>query len=341
MPATLITSQTGIRQDLSDLIAVVDAKTCPVVSMAKKGSEPINPLTQWQADSYGTPTLAGVLSNSDITDANYEDQAANRVLLSARIQKFRRVPSVDDLAQNVSEVAGVGKKREMARAVTRSLEMLKRDMEATFCSNQESREQSGANAYLTRGLGRWIQNGAQSDLPVNAAYRTPAASVLTTAPSALTETAVQGLLQSLFLQTGKVQSYSLVCGPALKRAFTGFTRTQFASTNVGSSIRTLTQSAESNKITSTIDIFEGDFGSLELIPSLFMAADATGATATDEQLGRGYVLDMDMVELRYNRKPRYQELEDRGGGSRGIVDAICALCVKSPLALGKFAPTAA
>ena len=341
MPATLITSQTGIRQDLSDLIAVVDAKTCPVVSMAKKGSEPINPLTQWQADAYGTPNLSGVLSNADITDANYEDQAANRVLLSARIQKFRRVPSVDDLANSVSEVAGIGKKREMARAVTKSLEMLKRDMEATFCSNQESREQSGSNAYLTRGLGRWIQNGAQSDLPVNSAYRTPSASVLTTAPSALTETAVQGLLQSIFLQTGKVQSYSLVCGPALKRAFTGFTRTQFASTNVGSSIRTLTQSAESNKITSTIDIFEGDFGSLELIPSLFMAADATGATATDEQLGRGYVLDMDMVELRYNRKPRYQELEDRGGGARGIVDAICALCVKSPLALGKFAPTAA
>ena len=341
MSATLITSQTGIRQDLSDLIAVVDAKTCPVVSMAKKGAEPINPLTQWQADSYGTPTLAGVLSNADVTDANYEDQAANRVLLSARIQKFRRVPSVDDLAQNVSEVAGIGKKREMARAVTRSLEMLKRDMESTFCSNQESQEQSGASPYLTRGLGRWIQNAAQSDLPVNASYRTPAASVLTTAPSALTETAVQGLLQSLFLQTGKVQSYSLVCGPALKRAFTGFTRTQFASTNVGSSIRTLTQSAESNKITSTIDIFEGDFGSLELIPSLFMAQDASGATAADEKLGRGYVLDMDMVELRYNRKPRYQELEDRGGGSRGIVDAICALCVKSPLALGKFAPTAA
>jgi hypothetical protein len=58
------------------------------------------------------------------------------------------------------------------------------------------------------------------------------------------------------------------------------------------------------------------------------------------QNGRGYVLDMDMVELRYNRKPRFQELEDRGGGPRGIVDAICALCVKSPLALGKFAPTA-
>jgi hypothetical protein len=338
MPATLITSQTGIRQDLSDLIAVVDAKSCPVVSMAKKGAEPINPLTQWQADAFGAPTLAGVLSNSDVTSSDYEDQAANRVLLSARIQKFRRVPSVDDLANTVSEVAGIGKKKEMARAVSKSLEMLKRDMEATFCSDQEGREQSGSNAYLTRGLGRWIQNGAQGDLPVNANYRTPTGSINATATASLTENNIQDMLQSIYSQTGKVSTYSLVCGPTLKRQFTSFTRTQFGTTNVASAIRVLNQKDE-NKIVSTVDIFEGDFGTLELIPSLFLAADAT-TNAAAVQNGRGYVLDMDMVELRYNRKPRFQELEDRGGGPRGIVDAICALCVKSPLALGKFAPTA-
>ena len=339
MAATLITGQTGIRQDLSDLIAVVDAKTCPVVSMAKKGSEPINPLTQWQADGYNSVTVpAGVLSNADVTSADFIDNAANRVLLSARIQKFREVPSVDDLAQNVSEVAGVGKRREMARAVTKSLEQIKRKMEAAFCSDQESVEQSGATPYKTRGLGKWIQNGAQTDLPVNASYRTPTTSVNTTATAALTENDIQNMLQSIYEQTGKGQTYSLVCGPTLKRQFTAFTRTQFASTNVASAIRVLNQKDES-KIVSTVDIFEGDFGTLELIPSLFLAKDAIVNPAA-VQNGRGYVLDMDMIELRYNRKPRFQELEDQGGGPRGIVDAICALCVKSPLALGKFAPTA-
>lgn len=335
MAATLITNQVGIRQDLSDLIAVVDAKTCPVVSTAKKGSEPISPLTQWQADAFATTGVpSGVLSNADISSSDFIDNAANRAILSARVQKFREVPSVDDLAQNISEVAGIGKKREMAKAVTKSLEQIKRSMEAAFCSDQESQEQSGSDAYLTRGLGKWIQNGAQTDLPVAAAYRTPSASINTTATASLTEANVQDVLQSIYEQTGKVSTYSLICGPNLKRAFTGFTRTQFASTNVASAIRTLNQDAEAKKITSTVDIFEGDFGTLELIPSLFLAKD--GSTA--EQLSRGYVLDMDMVELRYNRKPRFQELEDRGGGSRGIVDAICALCVKSPLGLGKFDP---
>lgn len=340
MAATLITSQTGIRQDLSDLIAVVDAKTCPVVSMAKKGADPINPLSQWQADGYNAVTVpSGILSNADVSASDYVDNAANRVLLSARIQKFREVPSVDDLAQNVSEVAGIGKRKEMARAVSKSLEQLKRSMEATFCSDQESVEQSGATPYKTRGLGKWIQNGAQGDLPVAASYRTPTTSVNTTATASLTESNIQDILQSIYEQTGKSSTYSLVCGPALKRQFTSFTRTQFASSNVAAAIRVLNQKDES-KIVSTVDIYEGDFGTLELIPSLFLAKDASGASASAVQNGRGYVLDMDMVELRYNRKPRFQELEDRGGGSRGIVDAICALCVKSPLALGKFAPTA-
>jgi hypothetical protein len=339
MAATLITSQTGIRQDLSDLIAVVDAKTCPVISMAKKGAEPINPLTQWQADAFNAATVpAGVLSNTDVSSSDFVDNAANRVLLSARIQKFREVPSVDDLAQHVSEVAGIGKKKEMARAVSKSLEQMKRSMEAAFCSDQEGVEQSGATPYKTRGLGKWIQNGAQSDLPVNSAYRTPTASINTTVTASLTENNIQDMVQSLYEQTGKSQTYSLVCGPALKRQFTSFTRTQFASTNVASAIRVLNQK-DSSKIVSSVDIFEGDFGTLELIPSLFLAKDATVNPAA-VQNGRGYVLDMDMVELRYNRKPRFQELEDRGGGPRGIVDAICALCVKSPLALGKFAPTA-
>jgi hypothetical protein len=215
---------------------------------------------------------------------------------------------------------------------------MKRSMEAAFCSDQEGVEQSGATPYKTRGLGKWIQNGAQSDLPVNSAYRTPTASINTTATASLTENNIQDMLQSLYEQTGKAQTYSLVCGPALKRQFTSFTRTQFASTNVASAIRVLNQK-DSSKIVSSVDIFEGDFGTLELIPSLFLAKDATVNPAA-VQNGRGYVLDMDMVELRYNRKPRFQELEDRGGGPRGIVDAICALCVKSPLALGKFAPTA-
>jgi hypothetical protein len=56
-------------------------------------------------------------------------------------------------------------------------------------------------------------------------------------------------------------------------------------------------------------------------------------------LARGYVMSPEMIELRYGRRPRFQELEDMGGGKRALVDAIAALVCMNPKGLAKFAAT--
>jgi hypothetical protein len=133
-----------------------------------------------------------------------------------------------------------------------------------------------------------------------------------------------------------MNSSMLVCGPELKRAFTNFTRFAGGTDNkAGLSVRTFTQSAESKKIVASIDSFHGDFGILDIVPSLFLAKDQASAV----QLARGYVMSSDMIELRYGRRPRFQELEDQGGGPRGLIDAICALVCWNPKSLGKFSST--
>lgn len=337
MPSTIgaITPVTGLREDLADVIHVIDAKNTPISSAAKKGADLTNAgVFSYQADSYNEPVLDGVLSNADVT--SFDDPTKNRVLLSARGQKLRRSIKVDDFVQNVNDTAGVGKRKEMARAISRSLVEIKRDIESVISSDAESQEQSGASPYKTRGLGKWIA-ASQSDLPVPASQRTPAASINTTATASLTESEVQTLLQSIYTQTGNVAELTLVCGPALKRKFTEFTRFSTGAAGAGLSVRTFTNSADSKSIISVVNFFEGDFGSLSLLPSLFLAKDNASA---DVQNARGYVLDMDMIELRYGRRPRYQELEDMGGGPRGLVDAIVALSVGTPKGLGKFAATA-
>jgi hypothetical protein len=237
-----------------------------------------------------------------------------------------------------SDVAGIGRKREMARSVTRSLQELARDLESVFCSDQDSTEQSGATPYKTRGLGSWISNSAQSDsaTAVPAAYRTPAASISTTATNSITDGTIQALLQSLYEQCGKNKSYTLLCGPTLKRRFTGFQQVQFGSTNTGATVRLFNQDAADLSYTAKVDLFSGDFGDLALTPSLFLAKDQVTAS----QLRRGYILDMDGVSIRYNRRPRYMPLDDAGGGPRGIVDTIAALQVDNPLVHGKIASTA-
>jgi hypothetical protein len=315
------------------VISVIDQKNTPVTSRIKAGSDLTNgSVFSWQADSYNDPSFDGVLTNADVT--TFDDPAKNRVLLSGRAQKFRRSIKVDDFAQNVDNVAGVGKKKEMARGVSRALIELKRDMESAFCSSNDSQEQSGINPYKTRGLGSWISNSAQTDLPVPASFRTPSASINTTATSSLTESDVAAVLQSVYEQTGTIDTMDLVTGPNLKKRFSEFTRYSSGS-NTALSTRQYTASLNDRTVISTVDTYIGDFGTINLVPTLFNAKDAAAAV----QSARGYLLNMDMLESRYGRRPRFQELEDQGGGPRGLVDAIAALVCWNPKGLGEFAAT--
>jgi hypothetical protein len=315
------------------VISVIDQKNTPVTSRIKAGSDLTNgSVFSWQADSYNDPSFDGVLTNADVT--TFDDPAKNRVLLSGRAQKFRRSIKVDDFAQNVDNIAGVGKKKEMARGVSRALIELKRDMESAFCSSNDSQEQSGINPYKTRGLGSWISSSAQTDLPVPASFRTPSASINTTATSSLTESDVAAVLQSVYEQTGTIDTMDLVTGPNLKKRFSEFTRYSSGS-NTALSTRQYTASLNDRTVISTVDTYIGDFGTINLVPTLFNAKDAAAAV----QSARGYLLNMDMLESRYGRRPRFQELEDQGGGPRGLVDAIAALVCWNPKGLGEFAAT--
>lgn len=333
MSQGLVHPATGLREDLADVISVIDQKNTPVTSRIKSGSDLTNgSVFSWQADSYNDPSFDGVLTNADVT--TFDDPAKNRVLLSGRAQKFRRSIKVDDFAQNVDQIAGVGKKKEMARGVSRALIELKRDMESAFCSNNDSQEQSGASPYKTRGLGSWIDSSAQTDLPVPADFRTPSASINATATASLTEADVAAVLQSVYEQTGTIDTMDLVTGPNLKKRFSEFTRYSSGS-NTALSTRQYTASLNDRTVISTVDTYIGDFGTINLVPTLFNAKDAAAAV----QSARGYLLNFDMLEARYGRRPRFQELEDQGGGPRGLVDAIAALVCWNPKGLGKFAAT--
>jgi hypothetical protein len=334
MSQGLVHPATGLREDLADVISVIDQKNTPVTSRIKAGSDLTNgSVFSWQADSYNDPSFDGVLTNADVT--TFDDPAKNRVLLSGRAQKFRRSIKVDDFAQNVDNIAGVGKKKEMARGVSRALIELKRDMESAFCSDNESQEQAGVTPYKTRGLGNWINNSAQTDLPVPTAFRTPSASVDANATSSLTEAQVASVLQSVYEQTGTIESMDLVCGPNLKKRFSEFTRYTSGGSNTALSTRQYTAPLNDRTIINAVDAYIGDFGSITLVPTLFNAKDQAAAVSS----ARGYLLNFDMLESRYGRRPRFQELEDQGGGPRGLVDAIAALVCWNPKGLGKFSAT--
>ena len=343
MPGLTEPVQVGKREDFADVVAMVDYKDTPFTSMCPKGTEPANTLYDWQMDAYDAVALGGIVDGVDVQTTDYVNPAAKRAKAHGRIQKFRTAFLVSDIAQNVSDVAGIGKRGEMQRAVKRTIVQVKRNMEATFCSDQDSQADNGTVPYLTRGMGAWINAGevtiTDAATACPAAFVTPAGSVCVKTTATTLETDVNAVMASIYQQTGQQKDFDLICGINLKQQFSSYAAyVPSAVTTVP--LRRYNQDSTAKQIINTVDFWQGDFGSVKLILSLFLAAGATGGAAQNIINGRAYCIDWDQLELRYNRMPGYQENPNLGGGPRGYIDAIAGLVVYNPLGLGKFAPTA-
>ena len=332
----------GKREELADLISLIDAKDTPFTSMAKKGSKPGNTQFRWQADSLPTPKITGTVDGTDVSSyENYVKDGGTtyRAELSNYIQIFRRAVRVSPLTQDIATIAGV--RDELANNVAKGIKGLKRDMESSFCSDNAAQLDNGTNAYLTRGLDRWLKvagstgaNGQDTVLAIPSAFQTPSANISTVGTAALTESDVQGVLTGIYSQTGQFRDFDLLCGTALKRAFTNLTYTtpSSGSANTQTAVRTLNRESDASAYIASVDIFEGDFGKLRLHPSHFLKL-ASGAGSTTV----GYVIPFDQVEVRYGGNVAgVTALPNAGGGEARLIEAVAGLCVYNPKAFGVF-----
>lgn len=343
----------GKREDLMDMIALVDAKDCPLVSMAKKGQKPGNMYFRWQADSMPAVRAGGTLDGADVSSYdNYTKDGAStfRTELSNYAQIFRRAVRVSPLTEDVAVIAGV--RDALAYEVSKAITMIKRDMEVAFCSNQTAAADNGTSqAYNTAGLQTWISttgSGTGATIPSN--FRTPSASIVTGAnASGLTDVAVQDAIRSIYEQTGTIKTFDCLVGTSLKRAFTSLLSTTSLTTISNSSntlaagatrVQTFNRDAAAESFIQSVDIFQGDFGTLRLHPSTFIST-ISGSTVTNTNF-KGLILDTSLIEVRYGGNvASVSELPDAGGGPARMVQAVAGLVCGSPLGLGKFDYSAA
>ena len=297
-----LSGRIGIREELSDLIANVDAKDTPISSMAKRGSKPGNTTFRWQVDRNPDPSIElGVLDGADVDPSNpSQNPAFKQYTLGYReevennIHMFRRAVHVSNLTQDILNIAGV--QDELSRQLSKATIDLKRSMELTFTSDILPAYDDGSTPYRTRCLTAWIKNSLlaatdnvqqkygsqnQSIRPIGENFRTPASSIVGTNEevTALSENTVQDVMTSVYEQTGQFKNHEAVIGTALKRQFTNlvYTKTEPALTSRIQNNR----DANSDIIKASIDYFEGDFGKLALIPSQFLHAGVNPYTIVD------------------------------------------------------------
>jgi hypothetical protein len=354
----------GKREDLADLISLVDSRDTPFTSMAKKGSKPGNTHFRWQVDQLPSVKSGGVVDGTDVdvtTDVeNYVKDTVNgttkqyRHELSMHPQMFRRTVRVSPMSLDLTNIAGV--KDELANNVAKSIKMLKRDIEVTLCGSQGVQQDNGTVPYLTRGLDRYLAvRGATATnilgggvganpsqfgtvaqdtyFAVPTDFQMPKEQfIYGTVGNDLTEENIQNLLTGLYEQTGTSKEYDALVGTRCKRGFTNlvFTTGSSGSTETRNAVRTFNRNAEDSTYTSTVQVFEGDFGRLKLHSSTWLKNKFVG-----------YVIPFDMVEVRYGGQvAQVRELPDFGGGPARTVEAVLGLVVHNPLAFGKLDFTA-
>jgi hypothetical protein len=335
MAALIERTQTNKREDISDALIMCKIDETPFTSMVKKGGEAQNTLTEWPVDVPVAPITVGVVDEQDVSA--YENFSGSRTKLQGRVQIFERKPMVSRLAANISNVAGVGSKKEFARAIAKAMIAMKLDMEARFLSNDDSQADNGTVGYETRGAAAWISSSAQSDLPVPAAYRTAAAQIFSgAAMSTLTEDNFKAMLKARFDNTGKSGDLVGFVGSTLKAAIDTWSvyTPNLASNTV---VRTVNGEATDRKLHNVVDFINTSFGNVELHLSRHQQYD--GASAATVSTAKGaLILDMDTWEVGFNEKPTRHDLPNNGGGPRALIESIAVLRCLNPMANCRITP---
>ena len=323
------------RESLADLMTIVDRKATPFMSQVKKGAAPKNSFVEWPLDKHKanlvqTATYTGGISNNlpidgaDI-DSNDFENYDDRTKCSVYLQYARRVPKVSRLANMVSDVAGVGFKKEMANSIAKALVAHKRDIEATLCSSQETAQETNSSPYQTRGLGKWISSSAQTTLPVPTDFLTPSGSIKAVSSANAKEEDIRDILQSIYEQTGESdKTFYGLCGTQVKKVISNFTLFTPRTNNLVVSNR----DTDEGRLSAAVDIIESDFGTVALNLSSWLEQDARdGSGNYDASVGQNtlFILNMAQLEACYAEETSVRELPDLGGGPRSIIESVFSL----------------
>ena len=243
----------GNREDLSDVIYNIAPTDTPFITgIPRTDAKAV--LHEWQTDSLAAASSANVVIEGD--DAT-TDSHTSTTRLSNSCTISDKVPRVSGTQQ---AVVSAGRKDDLAYQVVKRTKELRRDMESHMLRN--GAEVSG-NTTLARQCG-----GIESWLNTNTSFGAggSAGSLGNTARTngtnrSLTETLLKAELKSCWDAGGDPDC--LMVGSFVKQVVSGFT---------GNATRFI--DSQDRELVPTIDIYDHDFGNIQVIPNRFQVAES-------------------------------------------------------------------
>lgn len=295
----------GNRESLSDIIYNISPTDFPFMSMCARGKATAT-YEEWQTDA-----LAAAVTTNAVIDGDEATMDAS--VATTRVGNYTQIMDKTVTISGTQEAVNkAGRKSEIAYQVAKKGKELKRDMEATLTTNQAQTVGTATEARKMGTLGSWIATndvlGASGVSPTGDGTDTRTDGT----QRALTESLVKSVIQSCWTEGGDPSC--IMVGPFNKTVVSGFT---------GNSTRF--DKGEDKKLVAAIDVYESDFGALEIVPNRFSRErDA-------------WVLDKSMWELKYLRPFNQWELSKTGDSEKRQLLVEFTLCSRQEKASGLVA----
>jgi hypothetical protein len=309
-----------IREDLEDFVYKISPLETPgMQAVGRKGSFK-NTFHEW-------PVVELAAANGDNAKIEGDDTPNDAPTTALRLGNYTQIMTKTKGVSSTDEmVTGAGNINKMAKQVLYGTQEIKRDMEARLMGSGTKFANPGAagtTARQTASIAAFIHtnvirgtggaNGGMSGGAGGGGYPNSAETPGTVAP--LTETNFKSVIQQAWTQGGH-PTYAFVSGSAkvLVSTFNG-NATRF-------------KKAEDKKLIAAIDVYESDFGQLQIVADRF------------SDPSRILILDPAYAEIGWLQGMRNQPLAKTGLSDRRLISCEWGVIVGNEKAHGMVADIA-
>jgi hypothetical protein len=298
----------GAREDLSDVIYNISPTDTPIMSSIGK-TKATGVYHEWQTDSLAASTTANALvEGADATSATLSP--------STRIGNYTQiVGKTVQVSGTLEAVDKAGRKSEKAYQLAKASAEMKRDIETIITANQGQDAGTSSAARKMGSLLSYIKtNTSKNGTSVTGVDPTTVGVSTRTdgTTRTFTETILKEVVAKVFTSGGTPSA--LFVSPALKQVVSGFTGLAAQRYQVPTSGQAT--------ILSGADLYQSDFGILQIVPNRFMR--------TRDAL----VLDPEYAALAYLRPFQTNELAKAGDSDKTQILAELTLEVRNEAAHG-------
>lgn len=301
----------GNREDLSDVIYNIAPSDTPVLTAIGSTSAD-STKHEWQTDD-----LAKAKDNAQVEGFEAEIEASSP---TKRVHNYTQIFSKTVAVSNTQEsVNKAGRSSEMAYQTAKRMKEMKLDIELAILSNKASNAGNATTARRLGGFPAWIASNISFGTGGTAGADGSTAFTPGTARE-LTEDMLTDVLTKGYENGAKMSK--IFVAPAMK----GFISKTFGGT--GDKVTTYRQE-QSKTAGVVVEVYQSDFGLLDIVPNRVMAADGLK--------DKVFVIDPAYASVAWLRRVTRKPLADTGDNKKALMVAEVTLKVNNEKAHGMVA----